>query len=112
MYIKQIVPETMSEEHQTTEEMQKEIDDLKSKMKMLLENKTQEHKQQHRQPQRQQHRQPQVYASQKHCHYNEKCSKFNCLFKHGPQRKKLCRYCMNGSCNNKSNKSYIHSFIN
>jgi hypothetical protein len=108
MYIKQIVPETMSEEHQTTEEMQKEIDDLKSKMKMLLENKTQEHKQ----PQRQQHRQPQVYASQKHCHYNEKCSKFNCLFKHGPQRKKLCRYCMNGSCNNKSNKSYIHSFIN
>ena len=108
MYIKQIVPETMSEEHQTTEEMQKEIDDLKSQMKMLLENKTQEHKQ----PQRQQQRQQQVYASQKHCHYNEKCSKFNCLFKHGPQRKKLCRYCMNGSCNNKSNKSYIHSFIN
>jgi hypothetical protein len=31
----------MSEEHQTTEEMQKEIDDLKSQMKMLIENKTQ-----------------------------------------------------------------------
>lgn len=101
------------EQNDTMNKMQQEIDNLNSKMKILLENKTQEQKSQQMQPQKQQYRHPQRQQQnkpfQKHCNYNEKCNKFSCPFKHGPQRKKLCRYCMKGTCTNKTNTTYIHS---